>query len=265
MSNQSIVIQAADRLAEAERTGVPCPPIRDLFDPTDIDSAYRVQDEITRRGVGAGRRVVGRKIGLTNPAVQAQLGVGQPDFGTLFADMAFPSGVELPSGRLIQPRGEAEIALVLGEDLDRTDTTVLDLIAAVDYAIAAIEVVDSRIADWDIKITDTVADNGSSGLVVIGNRPVSLADVDPCDVNMVMSVNGEVVSEGSGAACLDNPLNAAVWLAREVARRGIPLQAGDVVLTGALGPFRPIGPGDTIVAELSGLGTVSCRLSKEQP
>lgn len=263
MSNQAIVIEAADRLVQAEQTRVPCAPVRELIDSVDVDTAYRVQDEITRRGVGGGRRIVGRKIGLTNPAVQAQLGVGQPDFGTLFADMAYPSGVELPSDRLIQPRGEAEIALVLGAGLDRTDTTILELIAAVDYAAAAIEIVDSRIAGWDIGITDTVADNGSSGLFVIGNRPVPLAEVDVRGVQMAMSVNGEVVSEGDGAACLDNPLNAALWLANELSRRGNPLGAGDIILTGALGPFREIGPGDSITAELSGLGSVTCRLSKE--
>jgi 2-keto-4-pentenoate hydratase len=264
MSNPSIVIQAADRLVEAERTRVACPPIRDLFDPADVDTAYRIQEEITRRGVGSGRRVIGRKIGLTNPVVQAQLGVDQPDFGTLFADMAFPSGVELPPDRLIQPRGEAEIALVLGSGLDRTDNSIVDLLGAIDHAVAALEIVDSRVSGWDIRITDTVADNGSSGLFVVGSQPVPLSEVDLRQVEMTMTVNGETVSEGSGAACLDNPLNAALWLANEVARRGFPLAAGDVILTGALGPMRPLAPGDEVVAHLTGLGTVACRLAEEK-
>ncbi|NNF53793.1 MAG: 2-keto-4-pentenoate hydratase [Acidimicrobiales bacterium] len=260
MTDQARVSEAAARLLEAELTRRATTPIRDDFDALDLDSAYAVQQSITDYGVAAGRRLIGRKIGLTNPVVQEQLGVNQPDFGALFADMAFPSGVDLPANRLIQPRAEAEIALVLGSDLARPDSTIVDLISATDYAVAALEIVDSRIENWDIRITDTIADNGSSGVFVIGNMPVPLSAVDVRAVEMSMSVNGEVVSEGTGAACLHNPLNAALWLVNEVARRGIPMAAGDIVLTGALGPMHPLLPGDHVRATITGLGTVSCRL-----
>ncbi len=260
MTNLAAVSEAAARLMEAELTRTATAPIRDGFDAQDLDAAYAIQQTITDAGIDAGRRLIGRKIGLTNPVVQEQLGVDQPDFGALFADMAFPSGVDLPTNRLIQPRAEAEIALVLGSDLARPDNTIVDLINATDYAIAALEIVDSRIADWDIRITDTIADNGSSGVFVIGNTPVPLSSVDVWAVEMSMSINGEVVSEGTGAACLNNPLNAALWLVNEVARRGIPMAAGDIVLTGALGPMRPLLPGDHVSATMTGLGTVTCRL-----
>ncbi len=262
MTDQSAVVSAARRLSEAETTGATCAPIRDLLPADDLDGAYRIQHLNTELGVRSGRRVVGRKIGLTNPAVQQQLGVDQPDFGTLFADMAFPSGATLPGSRLIQPRVEAEVALVLGTDLERKDNTIVDLIGAIDYVLAAIEIVDSRISDWDIHITDTIADNGSSGLFVVGDQPVPLTEIDVREVEMTMTINGDVVSEGNGAACLDNPLNAALWLANEVARRGLPLRAGEVVLTGALGPMRPLVPGDEVVADLSGLGRVGCRMAQ---
>lgn len=250
------IAAAAQRLREAAALGTPCPPIRDLIDLDDPDGAYAVQQVNTDTDVESGRRIVGRKIGLTNPAVQAQLGVDQPDFGTLFSDMAYADGVEIPFSRLIQPRAEAEVALVLDEDLDRPDLNVIDLINATAYALPALEIVDSRIAEWDIRFVDTVADNGSSALYVVGSQPVSLAEVDLLGIEMSMNVNGEQVSQGSGAACLFNPLNAAVWLANTLVRVGTPLRMGDIVLTGALGPMVSVGIGDAVEAEITGLGTV---------
>lgn len=238
-----------------------CEPIRDLVPVEQLDEAYEVQQLLTDEAVASGRRIVGRKIGLTNPAVQAQLGVDQPDFGTLFSDMGYADGVEIPMSRLIQPRVEAEVALVLDEDLDQGSINVVDVINATAYALPALEIVDSRIQDWDIRITDTIADNGSSALYVVGSRPVSLAGVDLRAVEMVMQVNGEEVSSGTGAACLDNPLNAAVWLANTLCRVGTPLRAGDIVLTGALGPMVAVGAGDSVAATISGLGTVNARFS----
>ena len=255
------VAKLADQLHEAASTGKACPPIRSELE--DVEAAYAVQRTNVERGVAAGRRIVGRKIGLTSPAVQRQLGVGQPDFGALFADMAVPDGGEVAAGRLIQPKIEAEVALVLGADLPHRECTVADVLRATEFAVAALEIVDSRIADWDISLLDTVADNASCGLYVLGNRPVPLTRLDLREVGMRMARDGEIVSQGSGADCLGSPLNAAVWLASTVAALGDPLRAGEIVLTGALGPMAVAAPGSEYVAELSGLGTVRVGFANE--
>ncbi|BBJ39364.1 2-keto-4-pentenoate hydratase [Streptomyces antimycoticus] len=233
------VVKAADALAQAARGGRACPPVRTLLDDGDIEAAYAVQRLNLQREQATGRRIVGRKIGLTSLAVQRQLGVDQPDFGALFADMAVPEGGEVAAGRLLQPKVEAEVALVLGSDLPHAQCTVVDLLRATDFALPALEIVDSRVRDWDISIVDTVADNASCGMYVLGAFPVPLTGVNLRSVQMSMTRNGEMVSEGTGADCLGGPLNAAVWLASALAERGDPLRAGDLVLTGALGPMVP--------------------------
>jgi 2-keto-4-pentenoate hydratase len=186
------VDQAVRRLAEAAATGEPCAPVRDLLGEHDVALAYRVQRELTDRRVRAGARVVGRKIGLTAPAVQAQLGVDQPDLGTLFDDMRCDGPV--PTARLLRPKAEAEIAFVLAEDLDHDDLDAETVRRAVGRCHAAIEIVDSRIRDWDIRITDTVADNASSGMFVLGDRALPLARFEPIDGVMTMAKNGEPAS-----------------------------------------------------------------------
>lgn len=255
--------EAADLLWAAAETGTTVAPVRDLLAEGGPDAAYAAQEINTRRGLAAGRRLVGRKIGLTSVAVQRQLGVDQPDYGMLFADMAMPDGLEIPIGRLIQPKVEAEVAFVIGRDLYHEQPTVADVMRAVDYAVAAIEIVDSRVRNWDIRLLDTVADNASSGLYVLGNRPCRLTDVDLLTCGMVMEMAGEPVSTGAGAACLGHPLNATVWLARVMARLGRPLQAGDTVLSGALGPMVPVTAGDAVEARISGLGVVRALFAKE--
>ncbi|MER7938655.1 MULTISPECIES: fumarylacetoacetate hydrolase family protein [unclassified Streptomyces] len=248
--------KAADVLLAAERSATPCPPVRDLLREGGAVSAYSVQRlNIARKLVGD-RRVVGRKIGLTSPAVQRQLGVGQPDFGTLLSDMAVADGGTVGHRRLLQPKVEAEVALVLGADLPHVEPTAADVLRAVDFALPALEIVDSRIADWDITFADTVADNASSGLFVLGGAPVPLTAVDLRSVRMTLLSDGTKVSEGSGADCLGGPLNAAVWLAATLAGLGDPLRAGDIVLTGALGPMAVAQPGQTFEARISGLGSV---------
>lgn len=258
------VREAAARLADAATSGVPCPPVRDLIGAADVDAAYAVQALLLGERIAGGRRVVGRKIGLTSPAVQAQLGVDRPDFGVLLDDMAFADGDELPARRLLQPKVEAEVAFVLAADLTDGPLDAAQVRGSVEYAVAAIEVVDSRIADWDITFGDTVADNGSSGLFVLGTRRVPLDDVEPARVEMEMLVDDEVVSTGNGAACLGDPLEALAWLAGTARDLGDPLRAGQVILSGALGPMRPVHPGARVRARLSGLGTVSTTFSKEQ-
>ncbi|QFG27628.1 2-keto-4-pentenoate hydratase [Actinomadura sp. WMMB 499] len=245
---------AADRLAEARASGTPCAPVRDLV--ATPEHAYAVQERLTERRLAEGHRLVGRKIGLTSRAVQEQFGVGTPDFGMLFADMAVPDGEEIPAGAVLQPRAEAEVALVLEDDLAHERHTVADVIRATAFALPAIEVVGSRVRDWDITLPDTIADNASSGMYVLGNRPVKLADVDLRLCGMVLERRGEQLSTGTGAACLGHPLNAALWLADTMVRVGRPLRAGDTVLTGALGPVVPAAPGDVFEARVDGLGDV---------
>jgi len=259
---QSVLDAAAERILGAYASGVPCEPVRDLI--AGPGAAYAVQERITKRWTAEGRRIVGRKVGLTSAAVQAQLGVDSPDFGVLFADMAAPDGGEIPAGTVMQVRAEAEVALVLEDELTHERHTVADLIRAVAFALPAIEVVGSRIRDWDITLADTVADNASSGMYVLGNRPARLTDVDLRLCGMVMERRGEQVSTGTGAACLGHPLNAALWLADTAVRLGRPLRAGDTILTGALGPMVTPAPGDVLEARVEGLGDVRVAFGKEE-
>ena len=210
-----------------------------------------------------GRRLVGRKIGLTSLAVQKQLGVHQPDYGMLFADMARGDGEDISVRDVMQPKVEAEIAFVIGRDLAEEQLTFADLHRAIEYALPAIEIVGSRIENWDIKITDTIADNASSGLYVLGSRPCRLDSFDPRLAGMVMEKRGEPVSVGAGAACMGSPLNAALWLAKVMARAGSPLKAGDTILSGALGPMVTVAPGDVYDVRINGLGSVRAAFSKE--
>lgn len=257
----------AERLWQAQESGVPAAPVREEIarlagDGGDaLGLAYAVQALLTERHQQRGARLVGRKIGLTSRAVQQQLGVDAPDFGALFADMAFGDGEEIPWSRTMQPKAEAEIALVLEHDLAHERHTFADVISAVAYALPAIEVVGSRIANWDIRLVDTVADNASSGLFVLGSRPVRLSALDLVRCGMVMECRGDQVSVGAGVACLGNPLNAAVWLADTMVRLGAPLRAGDVILTGALGPMAAVRPGDVVSASIEGLGSVTAAFS----
>ena len=247
---------AARRLIEAEAAHVPCDPLLDLLPGGTIDHAYAVQQRVIELSRSGARRV-GRKIGLTSPAVQRQMGVDTPDFGVLFAEMACGDGEPVPSARLLQPRVEAEVAFVLSRDLPDRPVIASDVLRATDFVVAAIEIVDSRIRDWKISIVDTVADNASSGMFVLGGAPRSLGGIDDLRTcEMTLTSDGEVVSAGVGAACLGHPLNAIVWLANAVAERGVPLRAGEVILSGSLGPLVTVERGKTYEASISGLGTV---------
>jgi len=250
------ITQAAQRLLTAHTSGTPCPPVRDLIALDDIEAAYAAQEINTQQWLAQGRKLVGRKIGLTSVAVQKQLGVNQPDFGMLFADMAVCDGEPIPVGAVLQGKAEAEIAFVLERDLNIEQATVADVISAISYATIAIEIVGSRVANWDIKLVDTVADNASSGLYVMGNTPYSLRGLDLRDCIMQMTRGDELISTGVGHACLGHPLNATLWLARKMVEVGRPLQAGDVILSGALGPMVAAQPGDVFEARVSGLGSV---------
>lgn len=261
--DQAKATEAADRLWSARETGKPTGPIRELIGTEDLDAAYAVQDLNTQRSLAAGRRIIGRKIGLTSRAVQKQLNVDQPDYGMLFADMDVPDGEPIAWTSCQQPRVEAEIAFVVGEDLDHEVLTMHELLDGLDYALPAIEVVGSRVADWDIRITDTIADNASSGVYVLGQEPIPIGDFDPRLCGMVTFRGGEPVSVGAGAACLGSPYNATLWLARTMARVGRPLGPGDLVLSGALGPLTVARPGDVFESRIEGLGTVRAAFGEE--
>ena len=252
---------AAQRLFQAIETHTPCAPVRDLIGENDVAAAYRVQEQLIAARVGAGAAVVGRKIGATSKAVQEQLGVDQPDFGVLLDDMEYREDQVVPMARLLQPKVEAEVAFVLGEDLAEGELDIAQVRGAIDYAVAALEIVDSRIENWNISFGDTVADNASSGMYALGNRPVPLKDVDLRLCGMVMERRGEQVSTGNGAACLGDPLNAVSWLARYARDFGVPLRAGQVLLSGALGPMRPVAPGQVVTAHISGLGSATATFS----
>lgn len=264
MVEKEQVLEAADRLWNAGEKGVPAAPVRELIGETDLNAAYATQDINTKRWLDKGRRLVGRKIGLTSKAVQTQLGVDQPDYGMLFADMDVPDGERIEWSRCFQPKIEAEIAFIVGKDLDHEHLTMADMLGGLDCAVAALEIVGSRVADWNIRITDTIADNASSGLYVLGQQPVTIGSFDPRLCGMVTFRGGEPVSVGAGAACLGSPLNATLWLARVMVKAGRPLKAGDVVLSGALGPMVTVEPGDVFETHIEGLGSVRAAFSKEQ-
>ncbi|MFP2768666.1 2-keto-4-pentenoate hydratase [Oceanisphaera sp. KMM 10153] len=255
---------AAQQLRQAHEQGRACPPVRSLLPAGDLTAAYQVQDINTRHWLEQGRRLTGRKIGLTSLAVQRQLGVDQPDFGMLFADMAVADGEEIAPSRLLQPRIEAEVALVLDHDLDCEQPTMTDLLGCIGYALPAFEIVGSRIQNWDISIVDTIADNASSGLYVLGGTPRKLAGLDLQLCGMVIERRGEPVATGAGQACLGHPLTAALWLARKMVAVGMPLRAGDTLLSGALGPMVPVTPGDVFEARINGLGAVTAVFGAEE-
>lgn len=232
-------------------------PLRDEIGVENIPLAYEIQNINTTHRLNNGARIIGKKIGLTSFAVQKQLGVDQPDFGILFQDMEVLNGTSISVQKLMQPKAEAEIAFVLGEDLDEENLTTVDIINAIDYALPSIEIVGSRIENWNIKITDTIADNASASHFVVGHTPKTLDEFDMINCKMQMYANGDLVSEGRGADCLGSPLNAVLWLANKMVEFGDPLQAGEVIFSGALGPMVTVKAGDHIRAEFEGIGSVS--------
>jgi len=253
----STMAEAAQLLRKAADTHQFIGPLRERFPGLDVDSAYAIQKLNTAQKLATGARIVGAKIGLTSLAVQKQLGVDTPDYGVLFDDMAFGEGLPIPSAQLHQPKVEAEVAFVLGRDLNMQNPSVVDVINAIDYALPTLEIVGSRIANWNIQLVDTVADNASSSAYVIGGSPKTLGQLDLRACTMNLERDGEVVSTGTGAACLGHPLNAVVWLARTMVRNGAPLQAGHLVLSGALGPMVVVEVGKTYTARIDGLGSVT--------
>lgn len=253
------VLAAAEALRKARSSMAPIAPISETFGITGLEEAYEVARVNTLAALDSGRVIAGKKIGLTSKAVQQQLGVDRPDYGVLFTDMECRDGDELPMARLMQPKAEGEVAFVVGRDLSDADLTWSRFLLGIEYALPALEVVDSAIANWKITLADTVADNASCGLYVLGTEPRRITDFSLQTLGMDARRNGEVVSLGSGVACLGHPLKAAFWLAQTMAGLGQPLRAGDLILSGALGPMFTFNSGDELALDLGPLGRLKCR------
>lgn len=225
-----------------------------------IEDAYHISSRCLERRLADGERVIGKKIGVTSKVVQEMLNVHQPDFGYLTDRMVYAYGDEIPiSSTMIAPRVEGEIAFILNRDLSGPGVSSAEVLAATECVMPCFEIVDSRIQDWRIKIEDTIADNASSGAFVLGDTARSPRKCDLSTCGMVMEKNGVIIATGAGAAALGSPVNCVVWLANTLGRFGIPLQAGEVILSGALVPLAPVQAGDYVHVDIGGLGSCSVR------
>ncbi len=258
-AGEEILAELAGKLAAAERTREPIAPLTESHPELTVADAYRIQQINVHRRKAEGGLVRGRKVGLTSAAMQQQLGVDEPDFGALFAEMIVEEGDAIPLAELIQPRVEAEIAFVMARELQGPGVSSADVLGAVAGALPAIEVIDSRVADWKIKLPDTIADNASCARVVCAGRLTAVEDLDLRTIGMVLSVNGELAATGAGAAVLGNPVRCIAWLANKLGEFGVPLRAGDLVIAGALHAALPVAAGDSVHAEFAELGAVTTR------
>jgi 2-oxopent-4-enoate hydratase len=257
--------ELADELWEADRSAKPVAPLTERHPDLVISDAYAIQTINIARRTAAGQRVIGRKVGLTSKPMQQMLGVDEPDFGVLTDEMIVEDGDLIDLGRLVQPRVEAELAFVMGEDLAGPGVTTARALSAIEGALPSVEIVDSRVADWKIKLVDTVADNASSGLLVVGGRMRPVADLDLRLLGVVVSRHGQLLDTGAGAAALGNPARCVAWLANKLGSFGEGLKAGDVVLPGAVHKMVPVEPGDVFRAEFAHLGAVTVRFSGGSP
>lgn len=256
--DDSKIEQYGDELYEAWRTRRTVLPLLEREPAMTLDEAYRIQLRFIERRVVAGETIVGKKIGVTSKPVQDFLGVFQPDFGQLTSGMVYQEGDVINLNTLIQPKAEAELAFVLKDDLKGPGVTAMDVIRATDYVVPCFEIVDSRITDWKIRIQDTVADNASCGVYVLGKTKGDPRKLDITLAGMVLEKNGEVFSTGVGAAVQGSPANAVAWLANTLGQLGIPFKAGEVILSGSQSALVPVADGDELVCTVGGLG--SCRL-----
>ncbi len=258
-------VSAARDLSDAYATRVPVEPLSGRLEDLTLADAYDIQLLQIADRVSSGRRVIGHKVGLTSAAMQRQLGVDQPDYGHITDDMLFVEHAAIPFDTYLQPRIEPEIAFVLKRQLSGPGITVPQAIAAVDFVLPALEIIDSRIRDWKIGILDTIADNASSGGIVLGSTPVRIRDVDLRLSGCVIYRNGEVAGTGAGGAVLGSPITSLVWLANTLGALGITLEAGEIVLPGSQTAAVPVAPGDAFRAQFSGIGSVTTRFTAENP
>ncbi|WP_221566899.1 2-keto-4-pentenoate hydratase [Alkalihalobacillus sp. TS-13] len=255
------VKELSEHLVTAVQNRKGVQPLTEVYPDLSIDEAYQVQLSTIKRKTDSGQRIVGKKIGLTSKAMQDLLGVGEPDYGHLLDDMVIDNGDEIPADKVLQPKVEAEIAFVLRKDLHGPNVTADDVYEATAYVVPALEIVDSRVADWKIKLPDTIADNASSGLYVLGENKVPIRAVDLPAIKMDLYKNEEPVNSGMGAAALENPANCVAWLANKLSDYGVSLKAGEVILSGALSAAVDAMPGDTFRATFDALGEVTVRFN----
>ena len=255
-----LIIQCADTLYNAMISRQAISPLTEQFEDISIEDAYQISLQFLQHRLDKGERIIGKKIGLTSHAVQSMLNVDQPDFGYLTDKMVYSQGQEVPlSDTLMQPRAEGEIAFILKKDLKGPGVTAADVLAATDYLLPCFEIVDSRIKDWKIKIQDTVADNASCGVFILGDTAVKPEDVDLKTCGMVVEKNGKIISTGAGAAALGSPVNCVAWLANTLGHYGISLKTGEVILSGALVPLENVQAGDFMSVSIGGIGNASVK------
>lgn len=234
-------------------------PVTKLSPELTVSQAYQIQLETIANELSKGNQITGKKIGLTSVAMQQSLGVDEPDYGHLLASMEIVNGGKVSPDKVLQPKVEGELAFVLKKELRGPHVTTLDVVMATDYVVPALEIVDSRIKNWEITLADTVADNASSGLYVLGEERFNLADCDLKNIGMALYKNGELLNTGAGVACLGNPLNGVVWLANKLAEFEIPLKKGEVILSGALSEAMPAKPGDVFTCKFNRMGELTVR------
>jgi 2-oxopent-4-enoate/cis-2-oxohex-4-enoate hydratase len=257
--NTELITTLGDELFDALKGCHTVEPLTTRHPDITIDDAYAVQQRLNARRMQAGETVVGKKIGVTSKAVMSMLGVYQPDFGILLDGMLYNEGQAIAASSLIQPKAEGEIAFILKRDLQGPGVSAADVLSAAEGVMACFEIVDSRIRDWKIRIQDTVADNASCGVFVLGDRVVDAREVDLNTCGMVLEKNGEIVATGAGAAALGAPANAVAWLANTLGARGIALKAGEVILSGSLAAMVPVKAGDNLRVTIGGIGGCSVR------
>jgi 2-oxopent-4-enoate/cis-2-oxohex-4-enoate hydratase len=260
MLEKSVIKHLGNELYEALKNQTPVEPLTTRYPQIGEDDAYKISLQMLNRRIESGEKVVGKKIGVTSAAVMEMLNVHQPDYGYLTNVMMHSTGVELDiSAGMIAPRAEGEVAFVLKKRLLGPGISNADVISATDFVMPCFEIVDSRIANWEIKIEDTIADNASCGAVILGNGAVDLQDIDLATCGIVVSLNGELISTGAGAAAMGSPINCVTWLANTLGSIGIPLEAGEVILSGSLLPRQPVQSGDSIEMRIGGLGSCTAR------
>ncbi|MFD1210840.1 2-keto-4-pentenoate hydratase [Arthrobacter sp. GCM10027362] len=258
---EAVLAGFADELLAASRTLVPVAPLRGRLEGMSVQDAYEVQDAQLRHHLTQGRVLAGRKVGLTSPAMQAQLGVDSPDFGFFFTDMVHRDHARIPASGFIAPKVEPEFGFVLKEDLAGPGVTVEQAAAAIGEIYPAIEIIDSRIADWDIRLVDTVADNASCGAIAVGHTPLNVAVADLASVACTLRIDGEVRESGTGAAVMGDPVAPLAWLANVLGEQGVALQAGQLVLPGSFTKALPVVAGESATADFGDLGSLTIHFS----
>lgn len=259
MMDKSKIEKYGDELYDALINRKAVAPLTDREADITIEDAYQIQQRMIQRRLDAGETIIGKKIGVTSKVVMDMLKVDQPDFGMMTSGMVFNEGEAIDTSTMIAPRAEAEVAFVLKSDLMGPGVTAADVLRATECVVPCFEIVDSRIQDWKIKIQDTVADNASCGVLVLGGRRKSPADIDLALAGMVLEKNGEIISTSTGAAVQGSPVNAVAWLANTLGNLGIGLKAGEVILSGSQSPLVPVKAGDSLVCTVGGLGGTSVR------